>query len=175
MGQMGELLTVTSGRTMGLAKGLLAGIKPEDFSRQPTADGKVIDTNHPAFVYGHLALYPPRVLAMLGQDGSAIACPPEYDALFAAGVKCLHDPDGSRHPSMDDILARFEQGHAVLIESIKNANDATLSGPIQGNDRYREVFGTVGGAAGFMLHNHVMFHLGQVSAWRRMMGLGSAM
>ncbi len=172
---MGELLTVTSGRTMGLAKGLLNGINPKDFSRQPTADGKVIDTNHPAFVYGHLALYPARVMGMLGLDGSAIACPAQYDALFAAGVACRHDPDGSSHPAMDDIVQRFEKGYAALIEAVKHADDAALSAPIQGNDRYREVFGTVGGAASFMMHDHLMFHLGQVSAWRRMMGLGSAM
>ncbi len=175
MGQMGELLTVTTGRTMGLAKGLLTGIDAKDFSSQPTADGRVIDTNHPAFVYGHLALYPARVMAMLGRDGAAIACPPEYDALFAAGVKCLHDPDGSKHPAMDDIVARFERGYGALIEVVKNTDDAALAGPIQGNDRYRDAFGTVGGAAGFMLHDHLMFHLGQASGWRRMMGLGSVM
>lgn len=175
MGQMGELLTVTTGRTMGLAKGLLTGIDAKDFAKQPMADGKVIDTNHPAFVYGHLALYPARVMAMLGQDGSAVACPARYDELFAAGVRCAHDPDGSQHPPMDDILSRFDRGYAALIEAVKNTDDATLTGPIQGNDRYREVFGTVGGAAGFMLHDHLMFHLGQVSTWRRMMGLGSVM
>jgi hypothetical protein len=114
-------------------------------------------------------------MAMLGQDGSAIACPPNYDERFAAGVQCLHDPDNAKHPPMSEIVTRFESGYQTLIEAVRNAEDSTLTGPIQGNDRYREVFGTVGGAAGFMLHDHLMFHLGQISAWRRMMGLGSVM
>jgi len=175
MGRMGELLTVTTGRTMGLAKGLLNGIDAKDFSRQPTSGDKVVDTNHPAFVYGHLALYPARVMGMVGLDGSAIACPPKYEELFAAGVACVNDPDGSKHPAMDEIVSRFEANYATLIDAVKDVDDAVLAGPIQGNDRYREVFGTVGGAASFMMHDHLMFHLGQVSAWRRMMGLGSAM
>lgn len=175
MGRMGEMLTVTTGRSMGLAKGLLNGIAAKDFSSQPTSAGKVIDTNHPAFVYGHLALYPARVMGMLGLDGTGLACPKRYDELFAAGVACVHDPDGSQHPPKDEIVAKFESNYAALIDAVKDVDDSVLAGPIQGNDRYREVFGTVGGAASFMMHDHLMFHLGQVSAWRRMMGLGSAM
>jgi hypothetical protein len=32
---------------------------------------------------------------------------------------------------------------------------------------------TVGAAVNFMLGGHLQMHLGQVSAWRRAMGLGS--
>lgn len=172
---MGELLTITTGRTMGLAKGLLTGIDAKDFARQPKSDGKTVDTNHPAFVYGHLALYPARVMGMLGMDASDIACPESYNTLFAAGVKCEDDPAGTKYPPMAEIVARFDTAYARLNEVVKGVDDAALAAPIQGNDRYREVFGTVGGAASFMMHDHLMFHLGQVSAWRRMMGLGSAM
>ncbi len=173
---MGELLTLTMGRTLGLAKGLLGGIDAKDFARQPVGkDGQRVDTNHPAFVYGHLALYPARVLGMLGMDASDIACPASYDALFAAGVQCEDDPSGTKYPPMNELVAKFDAAYARLVEAVKGVDDAALSAPIQGNDRYREVFGTVGGAASFMMHDHLMFHLGQVSAWRRMMGLGSVM
>lgn len=172
---MGDLLTITTGRTMGLAKGLLGGIDAKHFARQPQADGKTVDTNHPAFVYGHLALYPARVLGMLGMDAADIACPESYNTLFAAGVKCEDDPTGTKYPPMAEIVAKFDAAYARLIEVVKGVDDAALTAPIQGNDRYREIFGTVGGAASFMMHDHLMFHLGQVSAWRRMMGLGSVM
>jgi hypothetical protein len=37
----------------------------------------------------------------------------------------------------------------------------------------RERFPTVGAATNFLLNDHLMFHAGQVSAWRRAVGLGS--
>jgi hypothetical protein len=36
------------------------------------------------------------------------------------------------------------------------------------------MFPTIGGAVNFLLVGHVQMHLGQVSTWRRVMGLGSA-
>ena len=44
--------------------------------------------------------------------------------------------------------------------------------PVEG--RFREILPTVGGVVLFMLNNHVMMHAGQVSHWRRAMGLGPA-
>jgi hypothetical protein len=172
--RIGETLALTTARTMGLAKGLLKGVNAGDFAKQPTADGKVIDTNHPAFVYGHLAIYPARVMGTLGHDGSSVACPDAWEELFKNGALCTHDADGSKYPPMDEIVAKFEAGYAALIEATKNTSDDVLLTPLA-EEGWRNAFGTHGGMAGFMLHDHLMFHLGQVSAWRRMMGLGSAM
>lgn len=175
MRRIGEVLTATTGRTTGLAESLLNGVEPGVFARQPMQDGRVVDTNHGAFVYGHLALYPARILQMIGRDPGPVACPERYTELFAAGVRCRHDADGSEHPPMKEIVERFRAGYAAAIEAVRNTDDAVFDRMIEGNERYREVFGTVGNATGFLLHDHFMFHLGQMSAWRRMMGLGSAM
>ena len=43
------------------------------------------------------------------------------------------------------------------------------------NERMRSRFSTVGAMHNFYTGGHFMIHMGQVSAWRRMMGLGSAM
>lgn len=171
---IGEMLAITTARTMGLAKGLLGGIDASDFAKQPTADGKVIDTNHPAFVYGHLAIYPAKIMGMIGHDGSTVATPEAWEELFKNGAVCTHDPDGSKYPPMDEIVAKFEAGHQALIEATRNTSDNVLLQPIA-EENWRETFGTNGGMVSFMLHDHFMFHLGQVSAWRRMMGLGSVM
>jgi hypothetical protein len=32
----------------------------------------------------------------------------------------------------------------------------------------------MGGVAAFMMIGHIQFHLGQISAWRRVAGMGSA-
>ena len=51
-------------------------------------DGKPVNTNHPAFVYGHLTTYGPRILALVGKESAAEAAPAGFDALFKAGVEC---------------------------------------------------------------------------------------
>ncbi|MEY4102879.1 MAG: hypothetical protein RL461_81, partial [Planctomycetota bacterium] len=40
---------------------------------------------------------------------------------------------------------------------------------------FKERFPVLGQAVLFLCNNHQMMHLGQISAWRRVMGLGSAM
>ena len=42
--------------------------------------------------------------------------------------------------------------------------------PIEG---FRSRAPTIGDAANFLMNSHAMFHLGQLSAWRRAMGLAS--
>lgn len=170
-----DVLIAASGRTMAMSRGLLTGINPKDFARQPEFGGRLVDTNHPAFVYGHLALYPAKLLGIVGKGAGAVQCPQSFTDLFAAGVKCRHDPENAEHPPMAEIVERFENGYTRLIDAMGGVDDAVFAAPIRGNDRYREAFGTVGGAACFMMHDHPMFHLGQASAWRRMMGLGSVM
>lgn len=172
--RIGDMLTLTTARTMGLAKGLLGSVNADDFAKQPTADGKPVDTNHPAFVYGHLAIYPAKVMGMIGHDGTAAACPEAWEDLFKNGAVCTHDADGSKYPPMGEIIAKFEAGYELLIDATKATSDDLLLQPIA-EEGWREAFGTNGGMVSFMLHDHLMFHLGQVSAWRRMMGLGSAM
>jgi len=39
--------------------------------------------------------------------------------------------------------------------------------------RMSEMFPTMGSAVMFMCGSHMQMHLGQISAWRRVMGMGS--
>lgn len=50
---------------------------------------------------------------------------------------------------------------------------AKLSEP-HPNESMRKYFPTVGDMVIFLMTSHEMNHLGQVAAWRRAMGLGSA-
>ncbi|MEO0630202.1 MAG: hypothetical protein AAFY46_05680, partial [Planctomycetota bacterium] len=53
-------------------------------------------------------------------------------------------------------------------------DDAALAAPTP-VERYRQRFPTVMCAVDFLITSHQMLHLGQLSAWRRIKGLGSAM
>lgn len=176
MGVVGNLIARTSAPTIRLAELLLKDIQPAQFARKPIgAGGKVVDTNHPAFVYGHLALYAPRMLENCGLDPKLAPVPAEFTDLFAAGKECRDDPEGKIYPAMDVISSTMLSGFKVAAAEVAKLPDERLTIPNPKEGRLREMFPTLEGMLVFYVASHPMMHLGQVSAWRRCFGLGSAM
>ncbi|MBX3359063.1 MAG: DinB family protein [Phycisphaeraceae bacterium] len=160
---------------IGYAEKLLAGITPEMFARQPSPGGALVTTNHPAFVYGHLSLYPARLMTMIGRDADRVPHPARFEELFKAGAECRDDPEGKIYPDMESITSHFMRGTRKAIEAIPSVDPALFAQPNPAEGRARELFPTIGAAANFVLGAHVMMHLGQVSAWRRCMGLAGVL
>lgn len=172
---IGQMIATSGAASLRYGEALLKDIRADQFARLPNLGGKVIQTNHPAWVYGHLSLYPRRVLGMVGLDADAPANPAGFEDLFKNGTSCLDDPAGTIYPKMEAITAHFLAAMRYAIQTLPKADDAVFSkqNPIEG--RMRELFPTIGVAATFMLGGaHAMSHLGQVSAWRRCMGMTSA-
>ncbi|WDQ18273.1 DinB family protein [Rhodopirellula sp. P2] len=159
--------------SVGYTDRMMAGVSPEQFARFATVGGQTIESNHPAFILGHLSLYPSRVVSELGCDATAIAPTEKYEALFSPQATCLDDPEGKLYPAMEEILAKFTTAHAAAIETLLKADDSAFA-PENPNERMRAKFGTIGAMHAFYLGGHMMMHLGQFSAWRRAMGLGAA-
>ena len=175
MGEYAETV-VRGGRvSLWMAEQMLKEVKAETFARKPNFGGTVIDTNHPAFVYGHLSTYPSKWLSFLGLDGAVAAVPGTYDELFLAGKPCHDDPAGTIYPPMQEITERFFTVHKAAVDLIAKVDDAKLHAPNPREGRMKEMFPTTGGMVIFYMTSHMMLHLGQVSAWRRCFGLGSAM
>ena len=172
---LAETITRTLQRTRGLADALLDGIEPHQFACFPEIGGTLIETNHPAFVYGHLSQYPVMLLDVMEIDAPEIAVPEGFEELFKNGAECVHDPDRTVYPSKDTITGYFNTAYDIGITRLAQLDDATLDTPFQGDEWYAEAMKTPGSLINFLLHDHYMFHLGQISAWRRCMGLGSAM
>ena len=169
-----SMIVAAAKRARGYSDKLLQDIRPEQFARKPVLGGKVIDTNHPAFVYGHLALYPARLMRTIGLDGEAVAAPAAWTDILKAGTPCHDDPEGKIYPPMREITAAYARGYDAAIAAVEKLDDAVLSNPTP-DERFRETFPVVGGALIMLLCNHIGMHMGQVSAWRRCMGLGSVM
>jgi hypothetical protein len=174
MGQIAEYITAVAKMSVGLSEAMLKDVKPEIFARKPILGGKVIEANHAAFVFGHLALYPTRWLVACGLDGSRIMPPAGFDDLFAAGKECRDDPDGKIYPSMNEITEAFFSAHRYAIEQLPSVSDAVLSGP-NPREQSRSRLPTLAPAMIFYTSAHMMMHLGQVSTWRRCFGLGPVM
>jgi hypothetical protein len=150
---------------LGYAEILLKDIPADKFGHMPHPD-----MNHPAFCIGHLSIYPDKVLGMIAKGDLAIA-KPEYDELFDQTVKCV-EQDG-RYPAKDEIVSHFNDRHTALLNVLGDITDDVLAQP--NPTGLASKLPTMGSMVNFMVHGHIMLHLGQVSAWRRAVGLGSAM
>ena len=171
MGNIATLITAATERVSGLGQGLLKEVETGSAAKMP----KGIHCNHPVFVYGHLSIYPQMIMSMLGQEAGNTAVPSNYNDLFMHGVECQDDQDGSIYPPLAEVVEHFTRANSALIEFVKSVDDETLLKEIEGNDGFKDAFGTNGAMVMFLLHDHPMFHYGQVSTWRRAMGLGSVM
>lgn len=181
-GKIAELITSGAKIALGYAEQSLKGIEGHMFARRPTwgMGGQEIECNHAAFVYGHLAVYPPRIVAMVGGAGGVggsgntgtPAVPGTYEALFKAGVACKDDPHGDVYPAMDEIVRVFFEGQKAAIAAVERMSDADLT-RTNTTGAMQDRLPTIGAVVNFLLNDHVMMHLGQLSTWRRCMGLGS--
>ncbi|MEM1071335.1 MAG: DinB family protein [Planctomycetota bacterium] len=164
---------ITAGqRVVGYAALLRDGIAGDRFARFAVGTSGAVDSNHPAFVFGHLSLYPSRVSELLGLDLD-VRVPEPWQALFAPGAACVDDPDGTVYPSMESLVAIFDESHERLFAGMAGVTLERLAEPTP-HERYRQRFPTTMSAVTFLLTAHPMLHLGQLSAWRRFEGLGPA-
>jgi len=174
MATLGSIIAASASLTPIYAERLLAGIQAADFARFARPGGVSVVSNHPAFVLGHLAIYPARVMERLGRPVGDAAAPPGFEELFKAGAECRDDPQGSIYPSMQTITDAFFKGYRVATAAIAEAADAQLAGSNPAEGRLRELFPTLGAMMGFYICGHPQMHLGQMSVWRRMMGMPAA-
>ena len=170
---IGPMIADSARLGLGYAERMLKGINADQFARLATVQGQTIQSNHPAFIYGHLSLYPCRIVEALGGDASSITPTEAYLQKFDHNAQCVDDPEGTIYPAMEEITERFFTSHRMAIEALEQADDSQFT-VINPNEAMRAKFATVGSLHGFYLGGHVMMHIGQLSAWRRMTGLGPA-
>lgn len=172
--QIGNLIADSLKLAVGYAEKLLTGVPAEQFARFAAPGGQTVESNHPAFIYGHLSLYGPRIVGQLGGDVSALQPSERFSELFAAKAQCQDDPDGSIYPSMEEITDKFFSGYHVALATLPHVDDEQFAQRNPQEGAARERFPTLGSMHAFYCSGHMMIHLGQMSAWRRMQGLGPA-
>lgn len=155
-------------------KRMLTGVTPLIFAKFARPGNQVIESNHPAFVYGHLSLYAARIIDQLGGDSSSIQPSEKFQALFSKDAKCQDDPEGTIYPPMEEITDAFYQGYDAAMAALRAAPDEAFQAPNPMGGRLTELFPTIGSMQAFYVSGHLLMHLGQISAWRRMQGLGAA-
>src|SRR5690606_15678959 len=114
-----------------------------------------------------------RLFAALGREDLA-RTDARCEELFSPLTSCEDDPRGAVYPALSAVAARYRERTDAFLEFLKTVDDASLSA-INPSEAQRERFPTKGSLVAFLLQGHTMMHLGQLSAWRRVMGMGEAM
>jgi hypothetical protein len=169
---LGHVIADSLQVSLGYAERLLAGLPADRAGRFARFGDTVVASNHPAFIYGHLGLYAPKILHQIGHPAPSV---PEYfEIRFSKDATCVDDVDGDLYPPLDEITAFFFEGHRMVSAALRSTPDEAFDRPNPAEGRMRELFPTIGSVQTFYCGGHMMMHLGQLSAWRRMLGLSAA-
>ena len=171
---LGNVIADSLQLSVGYADRLLKEVDANRFARFAAPGGQTIESNHPAFIYGHLCIYAPRIIAQLGRDDLSISVADVFERTCSKDAKCVDDPDASIYASMDETLETFRGGYENVMTALREASDETLQQKNPSEGRMAELFPTLGSMHGFYVGGHMMMHMGQLSAWRRMQGMGPA-
>ena len=170
---IGTIIADHAKLSLSYANRMLADVPADKFARFAMGENGLIESNHPAFIYGHLSLYSPRIVEHFGGDMSEITPSDKFIEAFDQSAQCVDDPDGTIYPAMEEITSKLIKSTELAIETIATASDEELLKP-NANEKMAKYFATNGSMMGFYLSGHIMIHMGQMSAWRRMIGLGPA-
>ena len=75
-------------------------------------------------------------------------------------------------PTKEELLAALADGERRIVERLRAMTADDLAGPLP-DERFRDVFPTLGHAVPHILAGHTAVHTGQLGAWRRAMGMGA--
>ena len=145
---------------VGYCRLLLKDIADERMAEQPMPG-----VNHPAWILGHLAFSADGVISRLGGEK---LLPSEWVSLFGPGSKVSNVRSG--YPSTEELLRAVEQGFEMAREMARLATSEQLATPTA-NPTMKAGLPTAREGVSFLLTGHLGVHLGQLSAWRRMIGL----
>lgn len=146
---------------LGYAKRLVADLPDDAMALQP-APGM----NHAAWVLGHLACTADMLGAMIGLPA---VCPADWVALFDWNSSPSND--ASQYPPKAALLQALEDAHAGIAAALPDIPPArwTETTPLEA---IRGFLPTMGDCFVFVMAAHENMHLGQLSAWRRVQGMG---
>lgn len=169
---LGNVIADSLGLALGYAERLLRGVPTDRFPRFAAPGGVIVTSNHPAFIYGHLSLYAPKILHQIGHPAPAV--PEHFEVRFSKDATCVDDPDLDLYPRLPEVVEFFTEGHRMVSAALRSTPDDVFQQPNPAEGRMRDLFPTIGSVQAFYCGGHMMMHLGQMSAWRRMEGMPAA-
>ena len=153
-----DCLSFAWNKNAAYGQDLISDLSDEQLVAQPT----VARMNHAAWVFSHLNAYLPVVRALVEE------LPFDDPEHHPYGMHS--HPVGTGYASQRQLLDQFVNGHAGVSELLEGKSEHffTQAVPLP---RWRDRMPTMGILLGHLMARHESTHLGQVSAWRRSLGL----
>ncbi len=145
---------------LGYAERLVADVKEEQFTLQPSPR-----MNPPEWILGHLAVCTDYAAEIAGLP---YVCSETYHQNYGPNSEA-----GIRQgavPSKEELLSRLRDGHGRVVEAVPTLDPTRLERP-NPVSFLRPSLPKVGDLLMHLLTSHEGVHLGQLSAWRRAVGL----
>lgn len=147
---------------------LLKDIAEDQWNTQPYPGA-----NTPTWILGHLATVGHNILSMLGQKGILDEDWNPYFG-FDSPIPSVDDENFEQIPKPAVILEAYGMAHDRLMSEIPKVADEAFAKP-NPHQALATSFPTTGDLLSFILTMHEAMHLGQLSAWRRAMGMPPAL
>ncbi|MEM8960518.1 MAG: DinB family protein [Acidobacteriota bacterium] len=144
--------------SIAYAERLVADVDETTWAAQPWSE---VDANGPLWVLGHLSMYGPVIAAVLLDQ----PIPDTRQGPFARGTQ-----PGDAMASKEEVLVRFLDGAEQAAAALESADEARLSLP-NPVERLRGALPETGDLIFHLTTVHQAHHLGQLSGWRKAMGL----
>lgn len=144
-----------------------------DFLREQVADVSDVDmtaqpngvVNHPAWTIGHITAATHLLARTIGVPKWLAT---EWVQHYRTGS--MPAADAGPYDSKNELLSKLREAQSKITQAIEQMNDSQLN-QVFPAEAYRDVFPTIRHALTQVLIGHTAFHVGQVSLWRKAMGL----
>lgn len=148
-----------------------------DYLREQVADlgsGEIVAQpdgiiNHPAWVIGHLTV---SCQALGGEIGLREWLPTDWPRKY--GTNSTPVPDASAYADKNELLRSLADAQTRITAAVEQLSDDQLDQTLP-DENYRILLPTVRHAITQVLVAHPANHIGQITLWRRAMGLSQMM
>ncbi len=137
----------------------------EQMILQPAGE-RDMTVNHPAWCLSHLNVYLPVIEGVI--QGQAFEDPKGH----RYGMESRPLLSAAEYAPLSEIIQAWNAGHDTICALLETQDETVFERPVQ-MERWATVMPTAGVCLPYLMLNHENIHLGQISAWRRVLGLPS--
>lgn len=144
---------------------LVRDLTDEHMTLQPSGEREMA-VNHPAWAFCHMNIYLPVIQSVIKAEQF------EDPKNHRFGMNSKPETEFARYGTRQQIMSEWMGGHEAVCALLESSEDVVFEQPVR-LERWSGVMPNAGICLPYLMLNHENMHLGQISAWRRVLGLPS--